>query len=110
MSGVSGGRDSYYKLETLKRVERSVVDSDDSANWRPFEGSREYAVAYPAKPQFGAKDKIAQRLDLTSRHARKQSSKGLRDDLQAGDSEGVDRLIIQRTTEVSIQYEENTQR
>ncbi|KAG6010785.1 hypothetical protein E4U21_004173 [Claviceps maximensis] len=102
----NGTRDSYLKLDTLKRRELNVVDSDDSANWRPFQGSGErHVIALPAESYVPVRgDKIA-----PPRYPHNDSM-GERDcDAATPDADGADRLIIQRTTEVSIKYEQNPQ-
>ncbi|KAK2590387.1 hypothetical protein QQS21_011924 [Conoideocrella luteorostrata] len=100
-------RDSYYKLETLKRTEHSLMDSDDSANWRPYQGSAQgHVVAYPSKPHLRTKDKAVPGLQLATRNTL-TDSRGGRRGAASVDVEGTDRLVIQRTTEVSIRYERN---
>ncbi|OAA47141.1 hypothetical protein NOR_02777 [Metarhizium rileyi] len=107
MGDASGGRGSiYYKLETLQRVERSAADSDDSANWRPFQGSGQGpVVSCPAEPHFATNDKLAQRLDDSSRRVSKGPSSELGEIAKIANADGSHRLIIQRTTEFSVYSE-----
>ncbi|KAG5932594.1 hypothetical protein E4U53_001253 [Claviceps sorghi] len=103
----NGTRDSYLKLDTLKRKEQIAVDSDDSANWRPFQGSGEGHVT--AMPPGSYASTRGERV-APPRHAPKSSIGGERcDDAAPADVDGADRLVIQRTTEVSIKYEQNPQ-
>ncbi|QLI69581.1 uncharacterized protein G6M90_00g061930 [Metarhizium brunneum] len=99
--GDSRGQSAYYyRLETLKRVERNVIDSNDSANWRLFEDSYEgHAVVYPAKPHLTTKD------NSTSRHENRNPCARLRDEVMADEADGLDRSVIQRPTEVSLRDE-----
>ncbi|KAG6030823.1 hypothetical protein E4U19_000266 [Claviceps sp. Clav32 group G5] len=103
-TGGNGTRDSYLRLDTLKRRELKLNDSDDSANWRPFQGSGErHVVALP--PESHARpggDKAA-----PSRHIHIDSIAERRGGAPAADADATDRLVIQRTTEVSIKYEQN---
>ncbi|KAG5927307.1 hypothetical protein E4U42_002366 [Claviceps africana] len=103
----NGTRDSYLKLDTLKRREQIVVDSDDSANWRPFQGLGERHVI--AMPQESYACTRGERI-APPRHAAKGSIGGeRRADAAPAEADGADRLVIQRTTEVSIKYEQNPQ-
>ncbi|KAG6015485.1 hypothetical protein E4U43_005218 [Claviceps pusilla] len=102
----NGTRDSYLKLDTLKRREQKVVDSDDSANWRPFQGSGErHVIALPPESFVQTQgDKGA-----PSRQAHDDSIGKRIGDGAADETDGTDRLVIQRTTEVCIKYELNPQ-
>ncbi|KAG5976350.1 hypothetical protein E4U55_007352 [Claviceps digitariae] len=99
----NGTRDSYLKLDTLKRREQNVVDSDDSANWRPFQGSGEgHVIALPPEsytPIRGEKMSSSRQA-----HHDSMGERGI--DAATADADATDRLIIQRTTEVSIKYEQ----
>lgn len=100
-------RSSYYqKLDTIKGAQRNAVCSDDSANWRPFQGSIEgNAVANPAKLHTSTRVRVSQCLHGFSWQKNNESSSPLRDESLAGGSGCSDRLVIKKTTEVSIRYE-----
>lgn len=98
------GRSTYHKLETWRRVQRSNDDSGSHpGSWRPA-GESTTGHAMPAKvyARGGAVSGLAPTPPLSSKKwaPRKES-----DDAASAESDASDRLIIQRTMEVSVKYE-----
>lgn len=110
-SGRSGLHDNYYKLESWKKIERSDGSASGSGNhpgsWRPNLDSTAagHATAYPAKAHTRGRDNII--TPEKALNGKKWTSrKEVRGDADSAETDASDRLIIQRTTEVSVQYED----
>lgn len=101
------GHDNYYKLETWKKVERGGGSGSASGsghhpgNWRPHRDNvAGHATAYPAKTHT--------RGGKALQGMRWNTKQDVRDDADSADTDASERMIIQRTTEVSVQYEEKS--
>ncbi|KAJ6782936.1 hypothetical protein PWT90_03088 [Aphanocladium album] len=103
--------DPYYKLEMFRRVDRKVEISDDSANWRPDQGSAQRSItAEPGKVFTRQKrneasvDRSRPYTGLANRPPRAALSSA--DDAASAQTDASDRMIIQKTTEVVVCYED----
>ena len=101
--------DSYYKLETWKKVERGGGSASASGsghhpgNWRPhLDSGTGHATAYPTKANIKAERPL--------KGIRRNTKEEVRDDAESADTDASERMIIQRTTEVSVQYDDENHR
>ncbi|KAJ4147213.1 hypothetical protein LMH87_001752 [Akanthomyces muscarius] len=104
--------DPYYKLEMFRRVNRQLDVEDDSANWRPHQGSSERSI-------LSEPDKVMTRKrgdsdgDDRSRpyHGSANRPPRARDptfgDVTFLQTHTWERLLIQKTTEFVVRYEED---
>ncbi|KAJ3494565.1 hypothetical protein NLG97_g4000 [Lecanicillium saksenae] len=104
--------DPYYKLEMFRRVDRNVEISDDSANWRPDHGSAQRSItAEPGKvfvrqkKNEGSVDRSRPYTGSANRPPRAALSSA--DDAASAQTDASDRMIIQKTTEVMVRYEDS---
>lgn len=104
--------DPYYKLEMFRRVNRQLDVEDDSANWRPHQGSSERSI-------LSEPDKVMTRKrgdsdgDDRGRpyHGSANQPPRARDptfgDVTFLQTHTWERLLIQKTTEFVVRYEED---
>lgn len=116
-------RDPYYRLEPVNRSNRSRGgEPNDNISWRPYQGPTQpdrHAEAYhdskATQSSQSSKEGPLARLSRTissslkSGTQSKQSSatrSNNRVDSESMQTDGSDRMIIERTTEVVVQHEE----
>lgn len=100
----SATRDSYHRLETWRKIERTdgSANSNDPASWRPYQPTGEgHVTAYPKQTHSRSRDKMLPSAE------RKKSKRAARDD-ESTDTDSSHRMIIQRVTEVSVSYEDTS--
>ncbi len=122
-STTNPSRDPYYRLGTMNRPNRSRDDPNDNINWRPYQGptqSDRYAKAYhdstatqsSQSSKEGTLSRLARTIStsLGSGTQSKQSSATRSNhigDTASMRTDASDRIIIERTTEVSVEHEDS---
>ncbi|KAM3457580.1 hypothetical protein MY3296_001012 [Beauveria thailandica] len=104
--------ESGRKFKMFHRVKRLPERPDDSANWRPDQGSARPSVT--AKPgravtrkRRGDKDDGRERLHHSCMNLPRRAPNRVMDDGAPTQTDESDRMIIQRTTEVTVLCEHN---
>lgn len=106
--------DPYYKLEMFRRVDRKVEISDDSANWRPDQGSAQRSITAEPGRAFTRVRREGDSGDRSRPYkgsaTRPPRAARTSDDAASAQTDGSERMIIQKTTEVMVRYEDDDPR
>ncbi|KAJ6786768.1 hypothetical protein PWT90_10742 [Aphanocladium album] len=116
-------RDPYYRLGAMNRSNRSRGDPNDDITWRPYQGPTQpdrHASAYhdsnATQTSQSSKEGRLSRLSRTIADGLRSSTQSKQNSATQsfthGDSasmrtDGSERMIIERTTEVSVEHEDS---
>lgn len=100
--------DPYYKLEMFRRVNRQIEISDDSANWRPDHPTTNRSITAQPDKAF-VRHRREDHADESARPYHGSANRPPRAanrSAASDDDDASDRMIIQKTTEVTVLYED----
>lgn len=102
----SGSQDPYYRLDVISKTGKGGVPGALGSGLRPPEGlTAGHAIAYPAKPHLRKDDQQDVELGQSLSKGKLDSSKTLTDDTDSIDTVAQDPMVIRKTTDWVIRYE-----
>ena len=108
-------QDPYYMLSAVKGTNKDGTAQTVTSTRPASVGSTasQHGIAYPEsvkpKPEKAVRPDLSDQLGVTSAQGRQYSNKVRRDDTESIDSAGSDQMIIRKTRDWSIQYEDDHQ-
>ena len=111
----TGPQDPYYMLSAVKGTNKDETIQTVKSTRRPSLGSEgsQLGYTYPGSvkpnPQAVVRPDLGDQQAADSAPGRQHSSKVRRDDMESVDSVGSDQMIIRKTKEWSVRYEDDHQ-